>query len=79
MVLRSLENLENLKKSGILILVRENLENLEKSGIFVKKKDPKFLSTILHILIAAYFSCSCPLLVVATFILVIIAIAYRAL
>ena len=35
MVVRTLENLENLEKSGNLFLVRENLENLEKSGNFV--------------------------------------------
>ena len=34
MVVRSLENLENLEKSGKNKMVRENLENLEKSGNF---------------------------------------------
>ena len=36
MVLSTLENLENLEKSGNFVVVRENLENLEKSGNFVK-------------------------------------------
>ena len=35
MVVRTLENLENLEKSGNFILVRENMENLELSGNFV--------------------------------------------
>ena len=45
MVVRSLENLENLEKSGKNKMVRENLENLEKSGNFFLS-DPKifFLS-----------------------------------
>ena len=45
MVLRTLENLENLEKSGNFILVRENLENLEKSGNFAKIS-PKILFQI---------------------------------
>ena len=42
MVLRSMENLENLKKSGIFVLVRENLENLESQGFLYKKKTKIF-------------------------------------
>ena len=43
MVATSLENLENLEKSGIFFLVRENLENLEKSGNFFFKFQLFFL------------------------------------
>ena len=50
MVLRSLENLENLEKSGIFFLVRENLKNLEKSGNFLKinKKPVRFIKISSH-------------------------------
>ena len=35
MVVRTLENLENLEMSGKNKMVRDNLENLEKSGNFL--------------------------------------------
>ena len=46
-VVRILENLENLEKSGNFILVRENLENLELSGNFVDIAPKFFLITLL--------------------------------
>ena len=41
MVVQSLENLENMEKSGKNNWVRENLENLEKSGNFTERAKKK--------------------------------------
>ena len=43
MVVQSLQNLENMEKSGNTVLVRENLENLEKSGNFTERAQNYFL------------------------------------
>ena len=47
MVLSTLENLENLEKSGNFVVVRENLENLEKSGNFVKISQKNIFSSLI--------------------------------
>ena len=48
MVVRTLENLENLEMSGKKYMVRENLENLEKSGNFFFLTPKSFFCLILQ-------------------------------